>query len=57
VKVSSRADQFLVGGVVNAIVMWLKVGGEGALGGMLRFFLVVSPECSWSWDSFEKVCG
>jgi hypothetical protein len=41
--VLSRADQFPVGGVADAFVFWLKVSGEGALRGMLCFFLVVSP--------------
>jgi hypothetical protein len=38
-KVSARAGLFPVGGVGDPFALWLKIGGEGALGGMLCFFL------------------
>ena len=36
-------DQLPIGGVVDPFTLWLDGGGEGALGGMLRFFLRYPP--------------
>ena len=35
--------QLLVGGVDDPFALGLEIGGEGALGGMLRFFLRYPP--------------
>jgi hypothetical protein len=56
-RVLARTDQPPVGGGGAPFALDLEVGGEGAPGGMLRFFSVVSPGCFWVWDCLEEVHG
>jgi hypothetical protein len=43
VRVSVSSDQLLVGEVADPFALWLESSGEGALRGMLRFFLWYPP--------------